>query len=207
MLFRRNSVIVFQGDSITDAGRTAPGSYNLGDGYAAMAIGALKSLYPDYNLTLYNRGVSGDRVSDLAERWDRDTLDLNPALVSILIGINDVWHYRANGAPFDLVRLEEDYVSIVESTLRRGSKLIILEPFAFHHDVFREIWRSDLWKVIQVIRRIALRYADAYIPLDGIFHEEAIKVGSVSLTTDGVHPTPDGHRLIADAWLKAAREN
>lgn len=206
MLFKKNSVIVLQGDSITDAGRNKPGNPENGVGYAAMVINALKSLYPDYDLTMYNRGIGGNRVANLAERWDVDCLDLNPSLVSILVGINDVWHYRENGVPFDLVKIEEDYINIVERTVKSGAKLIIMEPFAFHHNVFKEQWRADLWKVVQVIRNIAVRYADAYIPLDGMFYERALTTPAVSLSADGVHPTSEGHRLIADAWLKAAIE-
>ncbi len=206
MFFKKDSVIVFQGDSITDAGRNTPGNPENGIGYAAMAINALKSLYPDYNLTLYNRGISGNRVADLLTRWDVDCLDYNPSLVSILIGINDVWHPHAHGTPFDLIKLEEDYIKIVERTVKSGAKLIIMEPYAFHHDVFKEQWRSDLWKVIQVIRNIAIRYADAYIPLDGMFYKQALTTPAQTLSADGVHPTYEGHRFIAEAWLKAATE-
>ena len=206
MLFKKNSVIVLQGDSITDAGRRKPGNPEHGVGYAAMVINTLKSLYPDYDLTMYNRGIGGNRVADLKDRWDVDCLDLDPSLVSILVGINDVWHYRTGSAEFDLVKLEEDYIEIVERTVKSGAKLIIMEPFAFHHDAFKEQWRADLWKVVQVIRNIAVRYADAYIPLDGMFYERALATPAATLSADGVHPTSEGHRLIADAWLKAAIE-
>lgn len=208
MLIRKNAVIVFQGDSVTDAGRTRPENSGLGDGYPAMCAGALRAMFPDYDLTIYNRGIGGNRVEHLAERWQKDTIDLRPNLVSLLIGINNVWHpYENPEVPYDIVAFEENLVRIVEQTVHRGSKLVMLEPFAFHHGVFPEEWRERLWEVNQVVRRIALRYADAFIPLDGIFYREAISrehaVSPQALTADGVHPTFEGHRLIAREWLDA----
>lgn len=212
MLFRKNAVIVFQGDSVTDAGRTRPDVGALGQGYPAMCAGALRALYPDYDLTIYNRGVSGNRVENLVDRWQQDTIDLRPSLVSLLIGINNVWHpYTNPEIPYDIAKFEEDLVRVVEQTIHYGSKLIILEPFAFHHGCFPEEWRSRLWEVNQVVRRTALRYADAFVPLDGIFHREAIRpsyataASAAALSADGVHPTFEGHRLIAQEWLKTVQ--
>ncbi|NMA07880.1 MAG: SGNH/GDSL hydrolase family protein [Clostridiales bacterium] len=204
MLFRKNAVIVFQGDSVTDAGRTRPDSHGFGQGYPAMCAGMLRSLYPDYELTIYNRGIGGNRVEHLVERWQQDTLELRPNVVSILIGINNVWHPYANPEiPYDIVKFEGDLARIVEQTVHYGSKLVMLEPFAFHHGCFPEEWRVRLWEVNQVVRRIALRYADAFIPLDGIFYQAAVCSSPASLTADGVHPTFEGHRLIAQEWMKA----
>ena len=204
MLFRKNDTIVLQGDSITDAGRTSPQIGELGTGYAAMCIHALRALYPDYQLTLYNRGISGNRVEDLVARWDEDCIALKPNLVSILIGINNVWHpYTNPEIKYDIQKFEADYIQIIEKTLAVGAKLLILEPFAFHHEAFPEGWRERLWKVNQIVRRLAMRYADAFIPLDGLFYETAVHSSPTELSNDGVHPTYTGHRLIANAWLKA----
>jgi len=204
MLFKKNATIVLQGDSITDAGRNTPGANGLGRGYAAMCIESLQALYPDYELTLYNRGISGDRVENLVSRWSRDCLDLKPNLVSIFIGINNVWHpYTNPEIRYNIEKFETDYVKIVEQTVHSGAKLVIIEPFAFHHGSFPEKWREHLWQVNQVTRRIAMRYADAYIPLDGIMHEVSLAAEPVALSADGVHPTYDGHRVIAKHWLQA----
>lgn len=207
MLFRKNAVIVFQGDSVTDAGRTRPDSNGLGEGYPAMCAGALRSLYPDYELTIINRGISGNRVEQLTERWQRDTIELHPTLVSLLIGVNNVWHPYANPAvPYDIAQFETDLVQIVEQTVHYGAKLVILEPFALHHGCFPEEWRVRLSEVNQVVRRIALRYADAFIPLDGLFYRASIGIYPPTLTADGVHPTFEGHRLITREWLRAVCE-
>ena len=206
MLFRKNATIVFQGDSITDAGRFQDPS-GLGSGYAAMCARMLQGMFPDYDLKIYNRGIGGHRVENLVDRWQTDTIDLRPNLVSILVGINNVWHpYTNPEIPYDIVKFEQDYTRIVEQTVHYGAKLIVMEPFALHHAeaAFPEAWRERLWEVIQVSRRIALRYADAYIPLDGILYEEALKVSPTMLSADGVHPTFEGHRVLACEWLRAA---
>lgn len=213
MLLRKNDVIVFQGDSVTDAGRMRDEA-GLGSGYPAMVAGALKSLYADYDLTMYNRGIGGNRVEHLVERWKTDTLDLNPTIVTLLIGVNNVWHsYVVEGVEYDIHRFEQDLVSVVEQTIQTGARLVVLEPFAFHHDVFPTAWRERLYEIQQVIRNVALRSADAFIPLDGIFYQEALKRGinmetngAVQLSADGVHPTAEGHRLIAREILKVLTE-
>ena len=205
MLIRKRSIIVFQGDSVTDAGRREPSnSSGLGAGYPALCAGVLRSLFPDYELTVYNRGFGGNCVGDLTERWQQDTLDLKPTLVSLLIGIND--SCPQEGVSFDILAFEADLVRIVEQTVHCGAKLVILEPFAFHHGSFPEERRERLWQIQQVVRRVALRYADAFIPLDGLFYRAAIRPDGTSaaqsLSADGVHPTIDGHRLIAREWLE-----
>ena len=213
MLLRKNDVIVFQGDSVTDAGRLRDGT-EWGNGYPAMVGGTLKSLYADYNLTVYNRGIGGNRVEHLVERWKTDTLDLEPTLVTLLIGVNNVWHsYVKEDVAYNINRFEEDLLTVVEKTIHRGARLVMLEPFAFHHDVFPEAWRERLYEIQQVVRKTAMRYADAYIPLEGIFYQEALRWGNrmesngaLRLSADGVHPTAEGHRLIAREVLKVLTE-
>lgn len=206
MLFRKNATIVFQGDSVTDAGRFQD-PHGYGSGYAAMCARALQGLFPDYDLKIHNRGISGNRAENLVERWQTDTIDLRPSLVSILIGINNVWHpYTNPEIPYDIVKFEKDYTRVVEQTVHYGAKLIVMEPFVINHAEasFSEAWRDRLWEVNQVARRIALRYADAFVPLDGILYQEALKVSPTMLSADGVHPTYEGHRVLAREWLKAA---
>jgi len=210
MLLRKNDVIVFQGDSVTDAGRLRDEA-GWGSGYPAMVAGALKSLYADYDLTMYNRGIGGNRVEHLVERWKEDTLDLNPTVVTLMIGINNVWHpYAMDDVPYSITRFEQDLVKVVEQTVKTGARLVVLEPFAFHHGVFPAKWRERLYEVQQVVRNVAMRSADAFIPLDGIFYREALKMGTASesngavlLSADGVHPTAEGHRLIARELIDA----
>ena len=206
MLFDKKSVIVFQGDSITDALRGYEPE-GLGHGYARMCIRALESLYPDYELVCYNRGISGNRIPDLAERWDEDCINLKPDLVSILIGVNDTWHSHGVGY-FGGVSNEDfeiGYRNILEKTKKAGAKIILIEPFAFHHDAFKEEWRDgDFNTKIMITRKLAREYADAFISLDGIYYANTVKYAPEELSEDGVHPTVLGHRILAKEWLKAA---
>lgn len=206
MLFHEKSTIVFQGDSITDACRGYEPE-GLGNGYARMCIRALQVLYPDYDLTLHNRGISGNRIPDLVDRWEEDTLSHNPDLVSILIGVNDTWHSHGVGY-FGGVSNEDfaiGYRKILEQTKAAGAKIILIEPFAFHHGSFAEDWRDgDFGHKIMITRKLAQEYADAFIPIEGIFYGATTKHKPEEISEDGIHPTTLGHRILAREWLKAA---
>ena len=205
MLFDKKAVILFQGDSITDALRGYEPE-GLGNGYARMCIRTLEALYPDYELTCFNRGISGNRIPDLADRWQEDCLDLKPDLVSILIGVNDTWHSHGVGL-FGGVSNEDFellYRKILEQTKATGAKIVLIEPFAFHHQALSEDWRDgDFGTKIMIVRKLAREYADAFIPMEGIFYENTVKYAPEELSEDGVHPTTLGHRIMAEAWLKA----
>lgn len=203
MLFDKNATILFQGDSITDAEKFRDGE-GLGFGYARMCIRTLEALYPDYALTCHNRGISGNRVVDLEARWQEDCEALRPDLTSIYIGINDTWHHYGTGfcGGVSHEAFEKSYRNILERTRKLGSKIIMVEPYAFHHDAFKEEYRVDLMPKIQIIRALAREYADAYLPLDGIMNAAAVTYGAEALSADGVHPTPLGHRIIAKNWLR-----
>lgn len=206
MLFKEKSTIVLQGDSITDACRGYEPD-GIGFGYARMIIKGLEALYPDYELNVINRGISGNRVVDLEARWDEDCINHKPDLVSIMIGVNDTWHSHGVGlfGGVDAEQFEKSYRNIIERTLESGAKIILFEPYAFHHDAFKEEWRDDFGPKIQIVRRLAEEYkVDALIPLDGLMYKWAAKYGAKALSEDGVHPTPLGHRLIALEWLKSA---
>jgi lysophospholipase L1-like esterase len=203
-LISPNSVILFQGDSITDCDRDID---TLGDGYAAMTAGALDALYPDYQLKLFNRGISGNRVRDLRDRWQEDCLDLAPDIVTILVGINDTWHWFTGGDRVSEAAFEEDYRYIVEKTRGTGAALVLLEPFLLPVEDSQEEWRHDLGAKIQIIRRLAREYQTEYIPLDGLFAKASAAQPMDSLAFDGVHPTPEGHRLIARVLLEALTQN
>ena len=116
MLFKKNSTILFQGDSITDAGRTGspdPDS-SLGSGYPFFIANLLNATYPDWNLSFINRGVSGNRTLEMSARWEKDCLNLKPDLLSVLIGINDTWRRYDRGDPTSV----EDYYSRLTAMLK-----------------------------------------------------------------------------------------
>lgn len=204
MAFEQNDVILFQGDSITDAGRNFEDASSLGTGYALLLASQLGHLYPEKNLTFYNRGISGHRAKDLQERWDRDCLDLKPTWVSIYIGINDTWRRYDSADPTSVEQFEASYRDLIERTQKNlNAKLVLVEPFVLPVPEDRKEWREDLDPKIHVVRELAREYGALLVPLDGLFAAASATAEPDYWAPDGVHPSPAGHGLIADAWLKA----
>lgn len=198
--------ILFIGDSITDVGRDRMNVADLGQGYPLMIATALKENYTELELTFSNRGVGGDKLKDMAARWDVDCLSLNPTVVSILIGINDTWHTVGQnqfGSQEDLQQFEQQYRTLLTTLVEKSVRQIILmEPFVLPYPTDREMWRSDLDPRIQVVRKLAYEFQADLIPLDGLLNANGIKQGFALLTgEDGVHPTQEGHEIIAEIWL------
>ncbi|WP_404868361.1 SGNH/GDSL hydrolase family protein [Kitasatospora griseola] len=195
------ATVLFQGDSITEAGRdrTRPG--DLGHGYAALAATALPG-----TPQVLNRGVGGDRLTDLRERWETDTLAHRPALVSVLIGVNDTWRRHDQGLPSPVDTWERDYHLLLTSL--RGHcapRLLLIEPFLLPVRAEQWSWRADLDARIQAVRRLATAHDARLLAADGLLNQAARTAGDPALiAADGVHPTPLGHRLLADAWLALA---
>lgn len=210
---QKNEVILFQGDSITDAHRkrssTDTGTLdNLGLGYALHAASSLLTNYPEQNLKIYNKGISGNKVYQLAERWDEDCLDLKPSLLSILIGVNDYWH-KHNGKYDGTVKVyENDFRALLEKTLKHqpGLKLVIGEPFALKNvKAVDDSWYPEFDEYRSAAKRIAKDFNATFVPYQAVF-DNAIKSAPASYwTPDGVHPSLPGAKLMANAWLKATK--
>ncbi len=201
-----NQTVLFQGDSITDAGRDREGGVALGSGYANMTAAWFSALYPAKQVRFINRGVGGNRAKDLRQRWQADCLDLKPDWLSILIGINDTWRRYDSSDPTTAEAFETDYRFILEAARRElDARLIICEPFVLPHPADREAWREDLDPKIAVVRKLAREFDAIYVPLDGIFAAAATQREMSFWAHDGVHPSPAGHALIAQAWLKAVQ--
>jgi len=198
------AVVLFQGDSITDAGWSRVDDGDLGQGYAMMAAAMFSAICPDRRVRLINRGVSGDRVRDLRARWREDCLNLRPTWVSIMIGVNDTWRAFDSNDPTSTEAFEADYRHILEQVRDHlGARLILIEPFVLPEPPDRLEWRADLDPRIDVVRRLAQAFGAALVPMDGIF-ARACEVREPSFwAPDGVHPTPAGHAVIAKAWLEA----
>ncbi|MEK4998172.1 SGNH/GDSL hydrolase family protein [Paenibacillus sp. FSL H7-0918] len=203
MIFQQNDVILFQGDSITDWGRNHEDASSLGVGYAMMVAARLGYLYPEKNLTFINRGIGGNRIVDLQGRWDQDCLDLKPTWVSIYIGINDTWRRFDSGEETTPEQFEASYRDLIERTQKSlDAKLVLIEPFVLPVPEDRRTWRQDLDPKIHIVRELAREYGAPLVPLDGLFAAASVKAEPAYWAYDGVHPTPAGHALIADAWLK-----
>ena len=199
-----NATILFQGDSITDAGRSRENDAELGRGYANLAAAWFQMLYPEKNVRFLNRGISGNRVKDLQARWQEDCLALQPDLVSILIGINDTWRRYDRNDPTGTDAYIEGCRDLL-SQIRKETQatLLLLEPFVLPVPDDRKLWREDLDPKIQGLRELAREFEAVYVPLDGLFAAACCKQPPAFWAADGVHPTPAGHALIAKAWLEA----
>lgn len=204
MLLNPGDTILFQGDSITDCSRSRDDLTDLGRGYVFMTASRLLAVHPDLDLTIHNRGMSGNICTDLAARWQRDCLDLKPTWLSLYIGINDCWNRYRDRPPVETKEFEHAYRNLLsQSTTQLGSRLILLEPFVLPVLEGQEAWREDLNPKIDVVRKLAREYDAILVPLDGLFAAASTRKPPAYWAHDGVHPTPAGHALIAQAWLDA----
>ena len=207
----KGEIILFQGDSITDAGREkqkqqANSAGSFGSGYAFLAASGILNEYAAKDFSIYNRGISGNKVYQLAERWQKDTFDLNPAVLSILIGVNDFWH-RLNGKYDGTVEIyEKDFRKLLESTLKTlpKVKLVIGEPFAvLDGSAVDEKWFPDFDAYRYSAKKLATEFETIFIPFHDIFDEAQKHAPGKYWTDDGVHPSMAGAALMSAAWLKA----
>ncbi|MBB3108200.1 lysophospholipase L1-like esterase [Paenibacillus phyllosphaerae] len=197
-------VILFQGDSITDCWRNHGDPSHLGMGYPYLLAAELGREYPELGLTFLNRGISGNRVVDLQQRWEKDCLALSPTLVSIYIGINDTWRRYDSNDPTSAEQFYEGYRQLITRTLDRlDARLVLIEPFVLPVPADRKGWREDLDPKIQAVRELSREFKTAYVPLDGLFAAASAKVDPAYWAGDGVHPTAAGQSLIAKAWREA----
>ncbi|MFE9728629.1 SGNH/GDSL hydrolase family protein [Streptomyces sp. NPDC005794] len=202
----RSATVLFQGDSITDVGRLAEPDSPLGNGYARIAAERVLSAQPDSDITFVNRGVSGDGVSDLRARWRADALDLEPDVVSVLIGVNDTWRRYDSGAVTSVRAYENDYRAILtQARDELDAQLILVEPFLVPVRAEQWAWREDLDPRIQTVRRLAEEFDAVLLAADGLLNQAARAAGGAEyIAGDGVHPTPLGHALLAEAWTALA---
>lgn len=193
--------ILFQGDSITDAGRNRADITDLGPGYPKFAVEFLKAKFPDKDLEFVNLGISGDQTKDLVARLESDFVNVGADIVSILIGINDVWHYseKRDWLPDEV--FEERYRTVLEAVKKTGAKIMMIEPFLIPVED-KLYFREDLDPKIQVIRRLAREYADVYMPTDGLLASAYIGDDAISFAPDGVHPTPKCAELIGKLYCE-----
>ena len=197
--------ILFQGDSITDAGRDKRDFHDLGTGYPKYVAEYIRAAYPEENFEFINLGISGNRTSQLFDRLYTDAIAFQPDIISILIGINDVWHrYGPERIATTDAQIELNYREILKRIKSEtDAKIIILSPYVLDAPVTQHM-KKDLTTVLPIIKRLADEYADAYVPLQELF-DEAIKTQPAPLcySPDGVHPNENGARFIAYQYFKA----
>ena len=213
-MIKKDSIILFQGDSITDAGRIrefmdSNSIQGLGCGYCNYIASQILRDYPDKNLQFLNRGISGDRIVDLYARWKSDTLKLKPDILSILIGVNDSWYEFENQNGVELDRFETVYRMLLQYTKQKlpHVHLIICEPFILEIDNIANALSEDMKNRQQIVKRIAKEFNACFVPYQSALNKCLLKAPANYWTVDGVHPTPAGHRILAEVWLNSVLNN
>jgi lysophospholipase L1-like esterase len=209
---RGRLTVLFQGDSITDNGRDRKAADpnttgQLGGGYPYLIAAAALAAEPTRGLRFFNRGVSGNKVPDLTRRWDDDTLAIKPDVLSILIGVNDLWHKlngAYNGTVADYERGFGDLLAATRQALPRV-RLIVLEPFVLPTGVVESKWFPEFDERRAAAARVALAARATFIRTQLLFDRLIRKTPPAYWAADGVHPTPAGHAAIAKAWQDAVR--
>jgi len=209
----KDYIVLFQGDSITDFGRDkknkdANNTAALGTGYAYLAAAELLQVHANKNLKIYNRGISGNKVYDLANRWQTDCLDIKPNVLSIFIGVNDYWHTLSNGYKGTIKTYTDDFKKLLDQTKQSlpNVQLIIGEPFGVlgvKH--VNASWYPAFDEYKHSAKEIANTYGATFIPCQQIFDAAEKEAPGSYWTDDGVHPTIAGSQLMANAWLKVIK--
>lgn len=210
---KKGATVLLQGDSITDAGRNKtnlePNNVEaLGRGYAQLIGYHLLSKYPEKELRIFNRGISGNKVPDLDARWDRDCIELKPDVLSILIGVNDYWHTVAFGSQYK--GTVESYGTGFEALLQRtrealpDTRLVVCEPFVVREadGSTRADWFPEFDQRRAKAKAAAASAGALYVEFQQMF-DAAVAAGysAKELAGDAVHPTTPGHALMASRWL------
>jgi lysophospholipase L1-like esterase len=202
---KKGAVILFQGDSITDEGRQQnvlePNDHKgLGNGYSAMIAGQLLLANTGSDIQCYNRGISGHKIPDLAARWDRDAVTLKPDVLSILIGVNDLWHTFAFGSQYKgtIHDYETGYRALIERSQKEipGVRIVICEPFTTR--------TTDEFKTLSQYREVARKLAEekhlTFVPFQSLFDEASRSAPGEFWLWDGIHPSAAGHAIMANHW-------
>jgi lysophospholipase L1-like esterase len=203
-----HEVVVFQGDSITDGGRWRTGSdfnHIMGQDYAYMLAGKIGAQYPERDLTFLNRGISGDRVLDLAARWQSDVIDLRPSLLSILVGINDT--LAAGPKAESVEEFDRTYDRLLSQTLSAlpGIRIVLGDPFLLPVAKHAANYAAELEQVKErqrVVHKLAAKYHLPEISYQDVFDGACRRAPADHWSWDGVHPTYAGHWLMMQAWLQ-----
>jgi len=208
-MLSKGDTVLFQGDSITDAGRSREhaGEANvqpaLGKGYAWMAASALLTGRASDEFQIFNRGISGHKVFQLADRWDKDCLDMKPDVLSILIGVNDIWHSRGGNYDGTVEVYERDFHALVERTRAALPELrvVLCEPFVLRCGAIDDSWFPEFDHYRAAARRVSDTHKTAWVPFQTMFDEAVKYAPPKHWAGDGVHPSPAGAALMAQAWI------
>ena len=200
---------LFQGDSITDGNRTRNNDWNhvMGHGYQYIIASKLWYDFPKKGFHFFNRGSSGNKVTDLAARWQEDTLALKPDVVSILIGINDISAWINGDKNFTIEQYESGYRSLLAQTKQQlpDIQFVLCEPFILPVGKVKEKWEaytSEVQKRRAIVEQLAAEYHAVHVAFQAAFNKALSKAPADYWIWDGIHPMPAGHELMALTWMQ-----
>lgn len=212
-VFTPGACILFQGDSVTDGGRARAGQTTdriYGQDYALLIVADCDGHFPERKLNFLNRGCSGNRVSDLAARWQIDTLDLKPDVLSILIGVNDVYTSILRTNQLSVEAFEKNYDQILAEARAANPqlKIILGEPFILPGTITRahwDEWQTGIKSLQPVIEQLGVKYHAPVVHFQEAFDAAVKRAPAEYWIWDGLHPTAAGYQLMADEWLRTVR--
>ena len=205
-------VLLFQGDSITDAHRdrerTGPNdSAGLGQGYPLIVASHLLGSRAEDGLRVYNRGISGNKVPDLEARWEADALNIRPDILSILIGVNDIWHKLGGSYNGTVESYEKGLAALIARTRKAipYTRIVVCEPFVLRCGAVTDKWFPEFDLRRAAAKRVAQAAATDWAPFQSMFDEALKDAQPTHWAADGVHPTLAGHALMAKTWLDVVK--
>lgn len=196
--------ILFQGDSVTDAGRDRSNPHDMGESYPKYASAMITDAFPDTEFEFINLGISGNRTEHLVQRLQSDFIDVQPDIVSIMIGINDVWHHYYPGLEVETTdeAFEANYRTVLSAIREKtNAKILIIEPYLLYTPD-KEVFRPEFDRKVAIVRKLAREFADRYLPTDGLFAAASVVESPVYYSADGVHPNAEGACFIGERYLE-----
>ncbi len=202
-------IFLFQGDSITDGNRTRDNDWNhiMGHGYQFIIASKLWYDFPKKGFHFINRGISGNKISDLTTRWQKDTLDLKPDVLSILIGINDISALLNGDNNFTAENYENGYRALLQQTKQQlpNIQFVLCEPFILPVGNVKERWQEysiEVEKCQAIVKKICIEFNAIFVEFQSAFNKALSKAPAEYWIWDGIHPMPAGHELMAVEWQR-----
>ncbi len=211
MKLKPDQTILFIGDSITDAGRAKPAGEGRGDalghGYVALIDALLNTWYPDYRLRVINKGISGNTVRDLKQRWQSDVIDYAPHWLSIMIGINDVWRQFDSPRRTEIHVYPEEYEATLHELIESAREyvkegIILCSPYMIEPNP-EEPMRKRMDQYREICRQTAQAKGLLFVDTQAAFDKTLVHIHPMTYAWDRIHPNPAGHMLLARTILSA----
>jgi acyl-CoA thioesterase-1 len=206
LVLKPGQTFVFIGDSITDAGRLQRAYRPFGNGYVNFTANYLLAKYPQLNFCIFNTGINGNTVRDLERRWKRDCLSHKPNVLSVMIGINDLWQMSTSGEERQGVQeYKSTYQELLSAVRQQGDcQIVLMEPFMFCGDAEDRMFRG-LAGYINAVHNLAKQFDAILVSLQSAIDEKIKTVPSDKWSDDMVHPYQWAHCWLSQQWIEAAK--